>query len=64
MRCSFGALYRYRYRHPKKEVVDRYRALGVAQMRTDQAGAIRLDSADGLVAHAFRTEQARYWHGR
>ncbi|MDY0975811.1 DNA internalization-related competence protein ComEC/Rec2 [Massilia sp. CFBP9012] len=60
----FQVGHRNRYRHPKKEVVERYRAMGIDQMRTDQTGAITLDSADGLIARAYRVEHARYWHGR
>lgn len=60
----FQVGYRNRYRHPKKQVVERYQALGIAQMRTDQSGAIALDSADGLKPRAYRIEHARYWHGR
>ncbi|AWL07582.1 DNA internalization-related competence protein ComEC/Rec2 [Massilia oculi] len=60
----FQVGHRNRYRHPKKEVVERYRAMGIAQMRTDQAGAITLDSADGLAARVYRIDHARYWHGR
>jgi len=60
----FQVGHRNRYRHPKKEVVERYRAMGIAQMRTDRTGAITLDSADGLAARAYRIEHARYWHGR
>jgi competence protein ComEC len=60
----FQVGYRNRYHHPKKEVADRYRALGIAQMRTDETGAIELDSADGFAARSYRTEHARYWYGR
>lgn len=60
----FQVGYRNRYHHPKKEVADRYRALGIAQMRTDETGAIELDSADGFAARAYRTTHARYWYGR
>jgi len=60
----FQVGYRNRYRHPKKEVVERYRSLGIAQMRTDRSGAVVLDSADDLAARAYRVEHARYWHGR
>lgn len=60
----FQVGYRNRYHHPKKEVADRYRALGIAQVRTDETGAIELDSADGFAARAYRTTHARYWYGR
>ena len=60
----FQVGYRNRYRHPKQEIVERYRVLGIAQLRTDQTGAITLDSRDGFAPHAYRSEHPRYWHGR
>ena len=60
----FQVGYRNRYRHPKSEVVQRYAALGIARLRTDQTGAIELTSADGLLPRPYRTSHARYWHGR
>ena len=60
----FQVGYRNRYRHPKQSVLERYQALGIAQLRTDETGAFVLDSADGLQPRAYRSEHARYWHGR
>ncbi len=60
----FQVGYRNRYQHPKAEVVKRYEQLGVARLRTDQSGAVMLDSSDGFIPRAFRTEHARYWFGR
>jgi competence protein ComEC len=60
----FQVGYRNRYRHPKREVVERYRAMGIARMRTDETGAIAFDSVEGLAGRAYRTEHARYWYGR
>ena len=56
--------YRNRYRHPKREVVERYQSMGIAQMRTDESGAVQIDSADGFTPRAYRVEHARYWYGR
>lgn len=56
--------YRNRYRHPKAEVVARYEALGIARIRTDESGAIELDSADRFRPRQYREEHARYWYGR
>ncbi|MYN30229.1 DNA internalization-related competence protein ComEC/Rec2 [Duganella levis] len=53
--------YRNRYRHPKQEVVDRYRQLGIACLRTDQSGAITLEFGDSITASAYRRDTARYW---
>jgi len=60
----FQVGYRNRYRHPKKEVYERYKALGIERIRTDEAGAVMMDSADGLQPRRYRREHARYWHGR
>ena len=60
----FQVGYRNRYRHPKKEVLDRYARLGIARLRTDEAGAILFDSSDGFTPRAYRVEHARYWYGR
>jgi competence protein ComEC len=46
----FQVGYRNRYKHPKKEVYDRYGQLGVERLRTDEAGAVSLDF-DGTVAY-------------
>jgi competence protein ComEC len=53
--------YRNRYRHPKQEVVDRYRQLGIACLRTDQSGAITLEFGDSITTSAYRRDTARYW---
>ncbi|ALK97139.1 competence protein ComEC [Massilia sp. WF1] len=57
----FQVGYRNRYKHPKKEVYERYGQLGIERLRTDELGAVTLDF-DGAVAHqAYRTAHARYW---
>lgn len=53
--------YRNRYRHPKQEVVERYRQLSIACLRTDQSGAITLEFGDSITASAYRRDTARYW---
>jgi competence protein ComEC len=60
----FQVGYRNRYHHPKLEVYQRYGAMGIARLRTDETGAIELDSADGFVPRPYRSEHARYWYGR
>ena len=60
----FQVGYRNRYRHPKLEVFERYGALGIARLRTDETGAIELGSADGFVPRPYRAGHARYWYGR
>ena len=73
----FQVGYRNRYRHPKAEVVERYRQRGIRMQRSDEAGAIRVDVSDdditdastnlgpdasaALRVLAYRCEQRRYW---
>jgi competence protein ComEC len=60
----FQVGYRNRYRHPKAEVLERYEKLGIERLRTDESGALMLESANGFVARAYRSDHARYWYGR
>ncbi len=60
----FQVGYRNRYRHPKQEVVERYRDMGIARLRTDEEGAIMFGSADGFVPRRYRHEHLRYWYGQ
>jgi competence protein ComEC len=57
----FQVGYRNRYRHPKKEVYERYGQLGVQRLRTDETGAITLEFDRTVVYQAYRREHARYW---
>jgi competence protein ComEC len=69
----FQVGYRNRYHHPKPVVFERYRALGIARLRTDWSGAITLQlgptlSATGAATETvnvreYRKEHARYWYG-
>jgi competence protein ComEC len=60
----FQVGYRNRYRHPKREVYERYGELGIRRFRTDESGAVTLDFGDDVQAREFRHEHARYWYGR
>jgi competence protein ComEC len=76
----FQVGHRNRYRHPKLEVFERYRALGIARLRTDLSGAITLqlgptpDASGAVTATAtatatdtvteYRRQHARYWYRR
>ncbi|MBC7453812.1 MAG: DNA internalization-related competence protein ComEC/Rec2 [Massilia sp.] len=60
----FQVGYRNRYRHPKKEVSERYRDMGIDRLRTDEAGAILLHFGAQVDASSYRTEHPRYWYGR
>jgi competence protein ComEC len=56
------AAYRSRYGHPAAEVVDRYRALGIALERSDRCGAWHWPVEGAPVCERHRA--ARYWHHR
>ena len=58
----FQVGYRNRYRHPKAEVVERYRKLGIARLRTDESGAVTIDSSNAFIPREYRREHARYWY--
>lgn len=60
----FQVGYRNRYRHPRADVVQRYRAAGAAVWRTDEAGAVELELGTRATLRAYRQQHARYWHGR
>jgi competence protein ComEC len=60
----FQVGYRNRYHHPKQEIFQRYGELGIERLRSDQAGAIRLELGDKLQASQYRQEHARYWYDR
>ena len=70
VRPSIGVFqvgHRNRYKHPKKQVFERYGELGIRRLRTDRSGALVFDfgeGIDGIAVSAYRREQARYWHGR
>ncbi|HAT31007.1 MAG TPA: DNA internalization-related competence protein ComEC/Rec2 [Janthinobacterium sp.] len=56
--------YRNRYHHPKAEVYERYREMGIARLRTDESGALTVALGPQLTVGEYRTEHARYWYGR
>jgi competence protein ComEC len=60
----FQVGHRNRYRHPKAEVVQRYRDMNVRVLRTDQSGALTIDLDGAIAISEYRREHARYWHGR
>jgi len=60
----FQVGYRNRYRHPKKEIFERYEDLGITRLRSDESGAILLNFGSTIVMSEYRTEHARYWYGR
>jgi len=57
----FQVGYRNRYKHPKKEVYERYGQLGVDRLRTDQLGALTLEFNRSVETQAYRRQHARYW---
>ncbi|HEX8601290.1 MAG TPA: DNA internalization-related competence protein ComEC/Rec2 [Pseudoduganella sp.] len=60
----FQVGYRNRYRHPKKEVVERYEQRAVKTLRSDRAGAIRIELGAGTHMEGYRVSRPRYWHDR
>ena len=60
----FQVGYRNRYQHPKKEVYERYGALQIQRLRTDQAGALTIDFDETVRIGSYREPRARYWSGR
>jgi competence protein ComEC len=60
----FQVGYRNRYKHPKREVFERYAQMGIRRVRTDESGAVTLDFGDTVQAREYRLEHARYWYGR
>ncbi|WP_340527924.1 DNA internalization-related competence protein ComEC/Rec2, partial [Cupriavidus necator] len=57
--------YANRYRHPSGEVWERYGRAGVLRYRTDETGAVTMDTAPGGFALSmFRQAQPRYWRAR
>jgi competence protein ComEC len=57
----FQVGWRNRYKHPKKEVYERYGQLGIARLRTDELGALSLEFDSKVEAQAWRRQHARYW---
>jgi competence protein ComEC len=57
----FQVGYRNRYKHPKKEVYERYGQLGIERLRTDELGALSLDFDASVETQAYRRQYARYW---
>jgi competence protein ComEC len=60
----FQVGHRNRYRHPKREVYERYGQLGIRRLRTDESGAITFDFGKDIAVREYRSERPRYWHGR
>jgi competence protein ComEC len=58
--------YRNRFGHPHAEVVQRYRALGAAIVRSDESGAAqwRLGPGGREELERWRIDHARYWNDR
>jgi len=54
--------YRNHYGHPHAQVLERYRAHGVAIARSDETGAVQWRfAAAGTVVERWRRDHARYW---
>lgn len=54
--------YRNRFHHPASATLERYHAAGVRVVRTDRAGAVRIEfKVGGRAEHWARLEERRYW---
>ncbi|WP_335339740.1 DNA internalization-related competence protein ComEC/Rec2 [Collimonas arenae] len=60
----FQVGYRNRFRHPKLQVLERYRDLGIKILRNDEDGAILLKFDTDVSAATYREQHRRYWYGR
>jgi len=62
----FTVGYRNRFRHPRPEVVERYRALNARLLQSDADGAIEITApgAGPIEIAAYRKQNPRYWRGR
>ncbi|MGH8770047.1 MAG: DNA internalization-related competence protein ComEC/Rec2, partial [Burkholderiales bacterium] len=58
----FSSGYRNRFGHPRAEVIQRYRAIGSAILRTDHDGALLLDFSSSVSVQKWRLVRQRYWH--
>jgi len=56
--------YRNRYRHPRADVVERYRRMDASVNRTDESGAITFKLGLNITVTKYRDDHARYWYGR
>ncbi len=56
----FQVGYRNRYRHPKLEVFERYREMGIERIRTDSSGAVTIQLGRTLAVSRYRETHARY----
>jgi competence protein ComEC len=61
--AAFTPGYLNRFNHPRPEIVERYRAAGALNYRTDYDGALTFTFAQGSshVPRRERVEDARYW---
>jgi competence protein ComEC len=60
----FGAAWRSHFRHPRPEVVERYRAIGATPLTTGVEGAIRVwrEPGGGIETESWRRKAARFWN--
>ncbi|MCO4890392.1 DNA internalization-related competence protein ComEC/Rec2 [Cupriavidus sp. WGtm5] len=57
--------YGNRYRHPNAEVWERFGRAGILRYRTDETGAVTMDTARaGYTLSTFRQAEPRYWRER
>jgi competence protein ComEC len=60
--AMFTSGYLNRFGHPKEEIMERYRAVGSALLRSDEDGAVSIAmNAQNFQVERYRTTHARYW---
>ena len=59
----FQVGYRNRFHHPKAEVFERYGALGIERLRSDESGAVKLQLGGGMAIEEYRRATPHYWYG-
>ncbi|MDN4060952.1 DNA internalization-related competence protein ComEC/Rec2 [Massilia sp. YIM B02769] len=60
----FQVGHRNRYKHPKRQVYERYGEHGIRRMRTDVSGALVFDFGADITVREYRRDEARYWFDR
>lgn len=59
----YSAGWRHHFRHPRPEVMARYRAMGVLQYNTAYGGALEVwRDTDGVRVSEFRRSSSRFWN--
>lgn len=58
----FSVGYRNQFGHPRADTLERYRAAGTINLRTDQSGAVIFDVGERIDVSVWRETHKRYWY--